>query len=132
LVRYKQLLQDNGCAPALGVAIKEERKEAAGSPSKSPAKQKGAKHALTPSPSSKKSPAAQREPRIDGSVANAKGNAVEGSNGDVVAQDALGSKTLAAPVRLKLELDAYAHAASAEAAAPVGAGHAKKVKRERA
>ena len=129
MVRYKQLLQDNGCAPALGVAIKEERKEAAGSPSKSPAKQKGAKHALTPSPSSKKSPAAQR---VDGSVANGKGNAVEGSSGDVVAQDALRSKTLAAPVRLKLELDAYAHAASAEAAAPVGAGHAKKVKRERA
>ena len=129
MVRYKQLLQDNGCAPALGVAIKEERKEAAGSPSKSPAKQKGAKHALTPSPSSKKSPAAQR---VDGSAANAKGNAVEGSSGDVVAQEALGSKTLAAPVRLKLELDAYADAASAEAAAPVGAGHAKKVKRERA
>ena len=129
MVRYKQLLQDNGCAPALGVAIKEERKEAAGSPSKSPAKQKGAKHALTPSPSSKKSPAAQR---VDGSAANAKGNAVEGSGGDVVAQEALGSKTLAAPVRLKLELDAYADAASAEAAAPVGAGHAKKVKRERA
>jgi hypothetical protein len=129
LVRYKQLLQDNGCAPALGVAIKEERKEAAGSPSKSPAKQKGAKHALTPSPSSKKSPAAQR---VDGSAANGKGNAVEGSGGDVVAQEALGSKTLAAPVRLKLELDAYADAASAEAAAPVGAGHAKKVKRERA
>ena len=129
MVRYKQLLQDNGCAPALGVAIKEERKEAAGSPSKSPAKQKGAKHALTPSPSSKKSPAAQR---VDGSAANAKGNAVEGSSGDVVAQDALGSKTLAAPVRLKLELDAYADAASAEAAAPVGAGHAQKVKRERA
>jgi len=107
LVRYKQLLQDNGCAPALGVAIKEERKEAAGSPSKSPAKQKGAKHALTPSPSSKKSPAAQRQPRVDGSVCSA-------------------------PVRLKLELDAYADAASAEAAAPVGAGHAKKVKRERA
>jgi hypothetical protein len=132
LTRYRQLLQDNGCAPALGVAIKVERKEAAGSPSKSPLKQKGAKNTPTPSPSSKKPPAAKREPRIDGSVANAKGNAVEGSDGDVVAQDVSRSKTLAGHVRLKLELDAYPHAASDEAAALVGARPAKKVKRERA
>ena len=127
MVRYKQLLQDNGCAPALGVAIKVERKEAAGSPSKSPLKQKGAKNTPTPSPSSKKPLAAKREPRIDGSVANAKGNAVEGGDGGAVAEGVFRSKTLAGPVRLKLELDAHPDAASAEAAGP-----AKKVKRERA
>jgi predicted lipid-binding transport protein (Tim44 family) len=119
LTRYRQLLHDNGCAPALGVAIKEERREAnsplkAKSPLKSPQKA-GASPAVAPPSASKKSPKVKREQPAapEQSAANASAGAA--------------ARPLVA-ARMKIEFDAEA----LDAAPAVAGAHApKRVKRER-
>lgn len=116
LTRYRQLLQDHGCAPALGVAIKEERKEAAEILASSPLKSKSpVKPALAgaPSPSSKKAPKVKREPQPDGA-----------EEAGVVAATAEARPR--APARVKVEFDNDTAAPAARAAA----ASAKRSKRE--
>ena len=115
LTRYRQLLHDNGCAPALGVAIKEERREA-NSPLKAKSPQKaGASPAVAPPSASKKSPKVKRE-----QPAAAEQSAANASAG------AAARPVVAA--RMKIEFDTEA----LDAAPAVGDAHApKRVKRER-
>jgi hypothetical protein len=123
LTRYRQLLHDNGCAPALGVAIKEERKEAnsplkSKSPLKSPQKAKkkaGAPPASAPPSASKKSPKVKREQHAAPEQSAA--NAAVGAAAPPVAA-----------ARMKIEFDAEALDVTA---AVGGAGAPKRVKRER-
>jgi N-glycosylase/DNA lyase len=129
LTRYRQLLQDNGCAPALGVAIKEERKEAAASLPNSPLKAKSPKETATSThnPSS-----------VSQKVSKAENSQLSVSTGcayDSVATAAaeVGStsrKRVAVRVKLEVECDSQAALACA-AAASVEEGTVKKVKRER-
>ncbi len=145
LTRYRQLLQDNGCAPALGVAIKEERKEAAASLSHSPHKvksplktpRKGTASAPGSSPASQKAPKVERAPPSPG--AGLESSVASGS--EVADMGEAGSKLQKrhGAVRLKLELGVaeLEHGTLSElqvqaAAASTGQHHAaKKVKRER-
>ena len=115
LTRYRQLLHDHGCAPALGVAIKEERKEAAEMLASSPLKSKSPvkpEQTGAPSPQSKRAPKVKLElqPRC-------------------AAEASLAAATEAGPradARVKVEFDADAAAPAARAAtAP-----AKRVKRD--
>jgi hypothetical protein len=123
--RYRQLLQDNGCSPALGVAIKEERKEAAdmlaNSPHKSKSKSPLKSPPTPPSSASKKSPKVKRELPL-------------GQQSGQSAADS-GFAAAAAPpaaARVKIEFDAAAAAhAPNDAQLPVSAVDSKRVKRER-
>ena len=137
LTRYRQLLQDNGCAPALGVAIKEERKEAAASQPNSPHKAKSplksplkgtASLPLEPSPVSRKVPKAEQHPQTVLGSGSASAS-VAAAAGEVAT-----SRKRAASVRVKLEVDydaqvapARAGAATAEDGAAIKVRPARKV-----
>lgn len=113
LTRYRQLLHDNGCAPALGVAIKEERREA-NSPLKGKSPLNSPQKAGAPS-ASKKSPKVKRE--LHAAPEQTAANAAVGDAAPPVAA-----------ARMKIEFDAVA---LDTAAAVGGAGAPKRVKRER-
>ena len=132
LSKYRQLLQEHGCAPALGVAIKEERREAAASLPNSPQKLK------SPLKSPQKaSAAASPSPAPAPSSAPAKhlaGQHTQPSAEDVGAAPPAAKGTTKRAVRLRLKLEP-AHDVATDvrpaAAASLGAGSAKRVKRER-
>ena len=155
LTRYRQLLQDNGCAPALGVAIKEERKESSASLSHSPHKVKSPLKsprkgtASVPGPYSP--PASQKAPKVE-RPRPSPGSGLEStaaSASEVTDAGEAGSKLQKrhVAVRLKLgpgvaelehsTLSELEHSTLSElpvqaAAAAMGQQHAaKKVKRER-
>ena len=153
LTRYRQLLQDHGCSPALGVAIKEERREAAASLPNSPQKLNSvanspmkakASPAVAPSPSpGAKVPKPKREKHVVGrSVEHSDVSAahVEGEPAAAGADAVAGTKKRVVRLKLKLEpgddADADAGAGADADARPAestrgGAGAAKRVKRER-
>jgi hypothetical protein len=131
LTRYRQLLHDHGCAPALGVAMKEERKEAAASQTNSPLKAKSPlksplKKTASFEPDS--SSASQKLPKAE-SLQSSLGLGLVCASVATAAVE-VGPASQKRAVKLEVDSDAH-HTPAKPAAASAEEGASNKVKRER-
>jgi hypothetical protein len=144
LTRFRQLLQDSGCSPALGLAIKEERKEAAGSLPNSPQKSKSllksepaAGPPLSPAqtavPESKRTPKVKQQQQLVGQHLEQAG-AQRSDPPSFLEVRSSASEQRSSVMRLKPEETCGARETGAVCSAPasVSSGSSKRVKRERA